>query len=82
VYNITLVFAHQPPDNTTLYHLGVQVAVTKTDLQGLVVTSSDGYVRRTIANSWFSVEQTYLQKKKWLKISLPSSTYSVADLTG
>src|SRR4028118_898998 len=25
VYNITLVFAHQPPDNTTLYHLGVQV---------------------------------------------------------
>jgi putative transposase len=56
-------------------------SVTKTDLQGLVVTSSDGYVSRTIANSWFWVEQTYLQKKKWLKISLPSSTYSVADST-
>ena len=25
VYNITLVFAHQPPENTALYHLGVQV---------------------------------------------------------
>lgn len=56
-------------------------SATKTDLQGLVVTSDDGYVSKTIACSWFSVAQTYLQKEKWLKISLPSSTYSVADYT-
>ena len=56
-------------------------SATKTDSQGLVATSSDGYASKTIANSWFSVEQTYLQKEKWLKISLPSSTYSVADST-
>jgi putative transposase len=54
---------------------------TLTDSQGLVATSSSGFLNRTIANSWFSVEQTYLQKEKWLKISLPSSTATVADPT-
>jgi len=57
------------------------LSATLIDSQGLVVTSSDGYVNRTIANSWFSVEQTCLQNEKWLKISLPSSTVSVADST-
>ena len=56
-------------------------SATKIDSQGLVLTSSDGSVNRTIANSWFSVEQTYLQNENWLKISLPSSTVSVADST-
>ncbi len=54
---------------------------TKTDSQGLVETSSNGYVSKTIANSWFSVEVNCLQSEKWLKISLPLSTSSVADST-
>ncbi|TAH24914.1 MAG: hypothetical protein EAZ09_03015 [Oscillatoriales cyanobacterium] len=41
---------------------------TKTDLQGLVETSLNGYVNKTIANSWFSVETSYLQNAKWLKM--------------
>jgi len=57
------------------------LSATKIDSRGLVVTSSDGYVNRTIANSWFSVEQTCLQNEKWLKIFLPSSTSLVADST-
>lgn len=54
---------------------------TKTDSQGLVATSSNGSASKTIANSWFSVEVNCLQSEKWLKISLPSSTSSVADST-
>ena len=54
---------------------------TKTGLQGLVATSSNGSVSKTIANSWFSVETSCLQNEKWLKISLPSSTSLVADST-
>ena len=54
---------------------------TKTDSQGLVATSSNGSASQTIANSWFSVEVNCLQSGKWLKISLPSSTSSVADST-
>ncbi len=53
----------------------------KTDSQGLVATSSNGYVSQTIAYSWFSVEMSCLQNEKWLKISLPLSTSSVADST-
>ena len=53
----------------------------KTGLQGSVLTSSNGSVSSKIANSWFSVDQTFLQNGKWLKISLPSSTSSVADST-
>jgi putative transposase len=56
-------------------------SATKTDLQGSVLTSSDGYVSNKIANSWFSVVATCLQTEKWLKISLPSSMFSVADST-
>ncbi len=54
---------------------------TKIDLRGLVETSSNGSVSKTIANSWFSVETSCLQNEKWLKISLPSSTSLVADST-
>jgi putative transposase len=54
----------------------------KTDSQGLVLTLSSGSVSNKIANSWFSVDQTYLQSGKWLKISLPSSTSLVADSMG
>ena len=54
---------------------------TKTGLQGLVATSSNGSVSKTIANSWFSVETSCLQNEKWLKISLPSSTSLAADST-
>lgn len=54
---------------------------TKIGLRGLVETSSNGYVSKTIANSWFSVETSCLQNEKWLKISLPSSTSLVADST-
>jgi putative transposase len=43
---------------------------------------SSGSVSSKIANSWFSVDQSCLQNGKWLKISLPSSTSSVADSTG
>ncbi len=57
------------------------LSATLTDSQGLVVTSSDGYVSKAIANSWFSVEQICLQNEKWLKIFLPSSTSLVADST-
>jgi len=56
-------------------------SATLTDSQGLVVTSSGGFVNKTIANSWFSVEQTCLQNEKYLKILLPSSTSLVADST-
>jgi len=56
-------------------------SATKTDSQGLVLTSYDGYVSNKIAYSWFSVAQLSLQTEKWLKISLPSSMFSVADST-
>jgi putative transposase len=56
-------------------------SATKTDSQGSVLTSSDGYVSNKIADSWFSVVATCLQTEKWLKISLPSSMFSVVDST-
>jgi len=56
-------------------------SATKTDSQGLVLTSSDGCVSNKIAHSWFSAVVTCLQTEKWLKISLPSSMFSVADST-
>ena len=56
-------------------------SATKTDLPVLAQTLSVGSVSKTIANSWFSEEQTYLQNGKWLKISLPSSTALVAGST-
>jgi putative transposase len=56
-------------------------SATKTDSQGSVLTSYDGYVSNKIASSWFSVVPTCLQTEKWLKISLPSSMFSVADST-
>lgn len=56
-------------------------SATKTDLSGLVLTLSSGSVSKKIANSWFSTEVTYLQNEKWLRISLPSSMFSVADST-
>jgi putative transposase len=54
---------------------------TKTGLQGSVLTSSVGFVNKTIANSWFSTEVNCLQSEKWLKISLASSTSLVAAST-
>lgn len=50
----------------------------KTDSRGSVLTSSDGFVNKKIANSWFSAEQSYLQSESLLKISCQSSTASVA----
>ena len=54
-------------------------SATKTDLSGLVLTSSNGSVNKKTANSWFSTEVTYLMSEKWLRIFLPSSMSSVAD---
>ena len=54
----------------------------KTDSRGSVLTSSDGFVSKKIANSWFSAEQSYLQSESLLKISCQSSTVLVADYTG
>lgn len=54
---------------------------TQTDSFGLALTSSNGFVSKTIADSWFSTKLTSLQNKKWLKISWQSFTSLVADST-
>lgn len=51
----------------------------KIDLLGSDSTFSNGCVNGTIANSWFAVTQSYLQKERWWKIYLQSFTSSVAD---
>lgn len=52
---------------------------TKTDWQDSGSTSINGLLSNLTVKSWFSTRKTYLQKQKWLKTSLPSSTASVAD---
>ena len=54
----------------------------KTDWLDSDSTSINGSVTSLTAQSWFSTKQTYLQKQKWLKISLPSSIASQVDCTG
>lgn len=56
-------------------------SLTQTDSFGLALTSSNGFVSKTIANSWFSTKSTSLQNEKWLKTSLQSFMSSVADYT-
>lgn len=57
------------------------LSATKIDSLDLELNLSDGCVSKTLVNSWFSVEQSYLQNEKCLKMSLPSSTFSVVDST-
>lgn len=56
-------------------------SLTQTDSFGLALTLSDGFVNKTIANSWFSTKLTSLQNAKWLRTSLQSFTSLVADST-
>ncbi len=55
--------------------------LTKTDLLDSVSTYINGSASNLTAKSWFSTKQTYHQKQKWLKISLPFSTVSPVDCT-
>ena len=57
------------------------LSATLTDSLDLELNSLNGCANKTLANSWFSVEQSYLQNEKCLKMYLPSSTSSVADST-
>lgn len=56
-------------------------SLTKTDWQDSDLTCSDGSVNKTGVNSWFSMSQVSLLTKKWLRISSPSCTASVAGFT-
>lgn len=59
----------------------VLLSPIKTGLLGSVLTCLDGFANSMGAKSWFSMKQVSLQKQKWLKTSLPSSTVSVPDST-
>ncbi len=56
-------------------------SLTKTGWPGLDLNLSNGSVSKTVAKSWFSTSQTYLQKQRWLKISSPLSTSLAVDST-
>lgn len=53
----------------------------KTDSRALDLSGSSGSANSIIAQSWFSTNESYLQKQKWLKTSLPSSTAFQVDCT-
>jgi putative transposase len=57
------------------------LSLTKTDWQDSGSIGLTGSVSNLTAQSWFSTRQTFLQKQKWLKTSLLSSTVSQADCT-
>lgn len=59
----------------------VLLSPIKTDLPDSVLTCSNGSANKTGAKSWFSMKQVFLQKPKWLRTSLPSSTAFPADST-
>ena len=55
------------------------LSLTKTDWQDSGSIGLTGSVSNLTVKSWFSTRQTFLQKQKWLKTSLLSSTVSQAD---
>lgn len=59
----------------------VLLSPTKTGLLDSGLTCLNGSLSSTGANSWFSMKQVFLQKPRWLRTSLPSSTASVPDST-
>lgn len=54
----------------------------QTDWSDLDSHSLNGYANKVGANSWFSMNVSYLQNKNLLKISCPSSTASLLGYTG
>ena len=56
-------------------------SATKTDSLDSESNLSGGFVSKMLANSWFSVDQTFHQNEKWLKMCWQSSTSLAAVST-
>lgn len=59
----------------------ILLSLTKIDWRDSDLTCFNGCANKTGVNSWFSMKQTLVQNKKWLKISSPYCTASHLDCT-